>query len=315
MASFYLNFGQSVKSSSGVWYKNIQVLGSGGNGTTFLVLCTSGTNKGELFALKVFRNLGLEERKAKFQEEIKFLLSNDHPCNDHPCNDHPSIMRVYDAGDFKNDDGVFPFLVAEYLPETLLARMARKPALADKVVFITQLLSGLAWLSSLDPQRVHRDIKPQNIFIKGKSCVLGDFGLMKALDNQDADAELLKTSQGPGMPFYYRTPDMVDYYNGKALLTVATDVFQLGLVAAQLFTGRNPCKPFEDYSQPFALDNLGHIPGKKFGALIAAAIKEMLDPNPVARASASVLLDKWQGIFEKVARPLYELDEEVLVAQ
>ena len=26
---------------------------------------------------------------------------------------------------------------------------------------------------------VHRDIKPSNIFIKGHSCVLGDFGLMK----------------------------------------------------------------------------------------------------------------------------------------
>jgi len=36
---FNLEVGQSVQSEGGVWYRNIQTLGVGGNAITFLVLC------------------------------------------------------------------------------------------------------------------------------------------------------------------------------------------------------------------------------------------------------------------------------------
>jgi len=46
---------------------------------------------------------------------------------------------------------------------------------------------------------VHRDIKPHNIFVKGASAVLGDFGLMKLLDgNAEADREIFEESVGQG---------------------------------------------------------------------------------------------------------------------
>lgn len=77
--------------------------------------------------------------------------------------------------------------------------------------------------------------------------MLGDFGLLKRGKEIDDDSSenIFKRSVGPGMPFCYRTPDQVSYARNEAELTVASDIFQLGLVAAELFTGRNPEKRAE----------------------------------------------------------------------
>ncbi len=208
--SFFLDIGQGVLALSNEWYKNVQFLGSGGNAVTFLVLATSGEHQGNLFALKVFRRLSNPERRAKFLEEISFLKRCDHP----------SIMRVYDEGEYSSGQNTYPFVVAEYLPTTLAQVPLESINLIEKFSYTMQLLSALAFLQAADPPIVHRDIKPTNIFIKGRSCVLGDFGLMKRLDGTDeADRKVFKQSIGPGMPYRYRTPDLVDYALGKANLT------------------------------------------------------------------------------------------------
>ena len=104
--SIYFDIGQGIRSQSDEWYKNVQHLGTGGNAVTQLVLCTSGANKGVLFALKVFRRLSASERRERFLGEVQFLRD----CS------HPSVMRVFDSGLFTNINGDYPFVVAEYLP-------------------------------------------------------------------------------------------------------------------------------------------------------------------------------------------------------
>jgi serine/threonine protein kinase len=101
-----------------------------------------------------------------------------------------------------------------------------------KISIALQLLSALAYLERQTPPVVHRDIKPQNIFFKGRSAVLGDFGLMKRV--ADSDDGAYKESLGAGMPFRYRTPDQVAYLNGQTALTPKSDVFQLGRVQSQI---------------------------------------------------------------------------------
>ena len=204
-------------------------------------------------------------------------------------------MRVFDDGLFYDE---FPFVVAEYLPHTLqqVIRSERTPT-AVKVSYTLQLLSALGYLASLTQPVIHRDIKPQNIFIKGHSCVLGDFGLMKFVDAEDNDdQEVLKESLGAGMPARYRTPDLVDYLNGKAKPTTKSDVFQLGLVIAELFTGRNPQRPAKNFTDPVEVDTLGNIPGAMSPG-IANLIRRMLIADPVSRDSAAKFIDPWQGVF------------------
>jgi serine/threonine protein kinase len=130
---------------------------------------------------------------------------------------------------------------------------------------------------------VHRDIKPANVFIKGGSCVLGDFGLMKRLQvDRELDEELLKASIGPRMPKNYRTPDLVDYFKGGPVPTGKSDVFQLGLVFAEMFSGVNPQKRLTsgDYAEPIDLQPF-YIPGG-LGAPIKKQIMPMLELDPAS---------------------------------
>ena len=275
---------------------------------TYLVVSTSGPHKGILFALKIFRRLSKPERRESFLKEVAFLKEKDHP----------AIMRVFDEGLFRyRVDGVlneYPFVVAEYLPQSLYHVIRTGTAdVAQRLTIATQLLSALCFLERSEPQAVHRDIKPQNIFVKGRSCVLGDFGLMKLLDGVDEeDKMVLKESIGPGMPFFYRTPDLVAYAKNEALLTVRTDVFQLGLVLAELFTGWNPAKrpAGDDMLAPVELDGLRACPGQ-FSGLVARLLFRMLALDPSERPTASQLMDGWLGLFESVCEATHGIEGRV----
>lgn len=299
----HIEVGQSIVSGANVWYRCVQNLGTGGNAVVYLVLATSGQNKGVLFALKIFRKLSKPDRRQRFLEEVAFLQN----CS------HPSLMRVLDLGVFRVGGSEFPFVVAEFLPLTLgdLIR-ADSASIAQKLSYVLQLLSALSYLATLTPQVVHRDIKPHNIFVKGGSAVLGDFGLMKLLDgNAEADREIFKESVGPGMPFYYRTPDLIAYGKNEADITTKSDVFQLGLVLAQLFTGRNPAKPPQNHFDPLELEPLSPIPGG-LGSSIANLIHRMLSIDRAVRPEASALMDPWQGIFAEAVERAHALEGKAI---
>src|SRR5262249_55445475 len=99
---------------------------------------------------------------------------------------------------------------------------------------------------------------------------------MRVLDHsQSPDQEIIKASTVPGMPKWYRTPDLVAYAQGKAPLTCSSDVFQLGLVSAQLFSGRNPLKAAAKFLDPVELEQVEAIPGS-IGSVIKDGIEGML---------------------------------------
>lgn len=301
--SIYIDIHQSIHAESDEWYKCVQLLGTGANAVTYLVLSTSGITEGVLFALKIFRRLSEDQRRERFLEEIRLLQGCDHP----------SIMKVHDSGVFHTAGGDFPFVVAEYLPLTLREVIRSRAApMTQRISYALQLLSGLAFLEDLDPPVVHRDIKPDNVFVKGRSCVLGDFGLHKILDGtEEPDREIFKESLGPGMPFFYRTPDLIAYARNEAPITTKSDVFQLGLVLAELFTGWNPARRPDDILDDFEMDDLRSIPGRMSGG-IAALIRRMLVVEAEEREAASQLLDGWQGVFEEAVTLAHDLEGRAL---
>jgi serine/threonine protein kinase len=299
----YLNLGfkQGLTAGSGTTYVSLQRLGRGGTAETYLVLATSGPSwRGQLFALKIFRRISKPDWRANFLGEIAFLRT----CN------HPAVMRVFDEGLYLEDR---PFVVVEYLPQTLAGVLGTAPSMVERLSYTLQLLSALEYLARPEVSVVHRDVKPPNIFIKGGACVLGDFGLVKHLKpDPDADREMLKESLGPRMPRFYRTPDLVEYLKGGPAPTPKSDVFQLGLVLAEMFTGSNPQVPLpgNDFTAPVQLDPLGYIPGG-MGKMIKDAIEPMLDPSPDTRPSASELLGRWQELFLEAAKRAHALEGRV----
>lgn len=274
-----LNFREGIVSEAESSYNVLQELGRGGNAVTYLMVAGSGPYQGTPFAVKIFRRVSMPERRESFLNEAQFLRE----CG------HPGVMRIFDQGVYRDDH---PFVVAEYLPHTL-AEVIRSSAanIIEKLSYTLQLLSALDYLSTLDEPVIHRDIKPQNVFVKGQSCVLGDFGLMKRTGAADDDIpeDVIKESVGPGMPFFYRIPDLVAYARGDAYPTAKSDVFQLGRVVAQLFTGRNPERRAENdaFKSDVELEALAPIPGS-YCEPIANLITSMLEFDPRNQGAAGM---------------------------
>jgi serine/threonine-protein kinase len=145
---------------------------------------------------------------------------------------HKNVCRVYDIGDIDGRQ----FLSMEYIKgeelSSLFRRIGRLPA--DKAIQIArQLCAGLA--AAHDIGILHRDLKPANVMIDGDgNARILDFGLA-GLSEEFLDAEL--TAGTPA----YMAPEQ---FEGEEL-TVRTDIYSLGLVLYELFTGR---KAFESSS-------------------------------------------------------------------
>lgn len=288
-----LSFKQSVWSNSGNEYQVLQQVGEGRNADAYLVLGTSGDLAGVPLVLKLFRRIASVRSAQRFLEETQFLKS----CV------HPSIMRVFDDGVYRT---MYPFVIIEYLPMTLRQAMSRSISTVEKLAYVLQLLSGLRYLQMRQPPVIHCDLKPENVFIKGTSCVIGDFGLVRSDDGKllTVDEEI------PPIPRRYRTPDYVNFAKRIGKLTFKSDVFQLGLVAAELFSGENPEKDADDKSSPVELKSIARIAGQH-GPLIATLIKLMLEMEAEKRLSAVELLDRWRTPFIKVAELSHAVDERV----
>lgn len=300
MADFLrLRFQEAIVSKNAT-YQMLQKLGTGGSAETYLMLAISGSHRGQVFAVKLFRRLSRPEWQQAFLDEIKFLQG----CN------HLSVMRVFDEGVYLQKH---PFVVAEYLPNTLERALRTSPRMMAKLGYVLQLLSALEFLARPQVAVIHRDIKPANIFIKGASCVLGDFGLIKRVSSEvPQDRERVKESLGPGMPRNYRTPDLIDYLNEGPPPTEKSDIYQLGLVFAEIFSGRNPQKPMvgQDYSQKIELEDF-RIEGG-LGIPLKKLIRPMLEEKPENRPKASEAMIEWRELFLRAAKQSNALEGFVL---
>ena len=128
--------------------------------------------------------------------------------------------------------------------------------------------------------------------------------------DDDVDRDILKESELPGMPFYYRTPDLIRYARKETGITPKSDVFQLGLVLAELFTGWNPARKPAKILDDLELDAIGHI-GGTLGGGIAALLRRMLVTDPETRQSASELMDGWQGVMAEAVERAQALEGRV----
>ncbi|MGL5096890.1 MAG: hypothetical protein ACRDD1_14945 [Planctomycetia bacterium] len=128
----------------------------------------------------------------------------------------------------------------------------------------------------------------------------------------EVDRAMLKASIGPKMPRNYRTPDLVAYLNGGPLPTEQSDVYQLGLVFAEMFSGSNPQKPMPqgDFTQPVEVNDFYILGG--MGSLIKDLVWPMLDPDPSKRPTPAQLIPRWQDLFLEAAKRSHALDGRVV---
>jgi serine/threonine-protein kinase len=138
---------------------------------------------------------------------------------------HKNVCRVYDIGEI---DGRH-FLSMEYIKgeelSSLIRRIGRLPQ--DKALQLArQICAGLA--AAHDIGFVHRDLKPANIMIDGEgNARILDFGLGGLVD------EFAEEEIRAGTPAYM-SPEQIE--GGEQ--TVQSDIYSLGLVLYELFTGK-----------------------------------------------------------------------------
>jgi serine/threonine-protein kinase len=156
-----------------------------------------------------------EGRRQRFLNEAKVGLKVTHP----------NVCRVYDLGEM---DG-HHFLAMEYIDgedlASLLRRIGRLPA--DKAVQIArQLCSGLA--AAHEQGVLHRDLKPANVMVDGRGRArITDFGLASLVSELEGDEVRAGTPA-------YMSPEQLQ---GDEI-TTRSDLYSLGLVLYELFTGK-----------------------------------------------------------------------------
>src|SRR6185436_2595922 len=214
-------------------YSIVSKLGSGGMGDVYRA---RDTRLDRDVAIKVLPpHLATDEAaRARFEREAKAIAALSHP----------NILAVYDVG---AEDGV-AFVVMELLEgETLRQRLSETAggSTALSIRKVTQIgieiAHGLA--AAHDKQIVHRDVKPENIFIAADGRVkILDFGLARQTGPvpsgaSDVATQLQHTDPGTVLgTIGYMAPEQV---KGGAVDHRA-DIFSLGCVLYEMASGRRP---------------------------------------------------------------------------
>jgi eukaryotic-like serine/threonine-protein kinase len=197
-------------------YRIYGLLGRGGMGEVYRA---DDLRLGQIVALKFLpRSVERDEsRRSRFLNEVKIARQVSHT----------NVCRVYDVGDVDGRHFIsMEFVDGEDLA-ALLLRIGRLPR--DKAVQIArQLCAGLA--AAHEQGVLHRDLKPANVMIDGRGKArITDFGL----------AELAGAADGAGSTAgtpAYMAPEQL----AGSAASVKSDLYALGLVLYELFTGQRP---------------------------------------------------------------------------
>jgi serine/threonine-protein kinase len=143
---------------------------------------------------------------------------------------HPNIVTVYDAGEV---DGLL-YLAMQYIEGSDLSAMLRterrlRPYRAVDVC--RQVASALDAAHAMG--LIHRDVKPANVLIEGRTAFLTDFGLTKRLDG--AQTQLTRAGDVVGT-IHYVAPEQIE----GSPVSARTDVYSLGCLLYHCLTGQVP---------------------------------------------------------------------------
>ncbi|AWH22701.1 serine/threonine-protein kinase [Stenotrophomonas sp. ZAC14D2_NAIMI4_6] len=156
---------------------------------------------------------------------------------------HPGVARLYDAGETPSGN---PYLVMEHVAGLPLDRylQAHAPPLRQRLALFVQICRIVQFAHA--QLVVHCDLKPSNVLVDDQGRpVLLDFGVARLL-GQPADE-----SADDGLPRYvtpaYASPELL----GGQRVGVASDVFSLGAMLAEISCGQRVLRPLQ--AEPVAV--------------------------------------------------------------
>jgi len=249
-------------------YRIVALLGRGGMGEVYRA---HDLTLGQEVALKFLPEVAARNPAAlgRFYNEVRIARQVSHA----------NVCRVYDLGEVEGQ----PYLSMEYVDGedlgSLLRRIGRLPS--DKAIEIArQLCAGLAAAHAKGV--LHRDLKPANIMLNGRGqVVVTDFGLAALAD--EIPGEEIRN----GTPAYMAPEQLA----GREV-TVQSDIYALGLVLYEVFTGK---RAFEAatlaelvrlHSETSPVNPSTLV--KELDPAVESAILRCLDPEPSKRPTSAL---------------------------
>ena len=203
-------------------YAILRLLGEGGMGRVYLA---REAQPDRLVALKVMRALS-RDASERLRREIEVLARLEHP----------TIARLYAAGEAEVGGIAWPWLALEYVEGLDLVAHAEAHAfdVGARIGLLVDVCRAVhhAHLRGI----VHRDLKPGNILVDGSGAprVL-DFGIARLVE--EAGPGLTEAGQVLGtVP--YMSPEQ--FGGDSRAIDARSDVYALGAIAYELFSGRLP---------------------------------------------------------------------------
>ena len=196
----------------GEW-REVRFLRKTGQALTYLV-SREGDQSAELFVLKLLKD---RNRLGRFRREVAAGLALAHP----------NLVRVIES----NLDEREPFIVSEFCTRGhLTVDNTGGMTLTERLTLFSGICEGIAYAHRQGV--VHRDVKPDNVFLKEDGTpVVGDFGLC-FLDDGERHTEV---GEAVGAR-WYMAPELA---SGRAReISPACDVYSLGKLLYWLLAGR-----------------------------------------------------------------------------
>lgn len=220
-------------------YRLEKRLGAGGMGDVFL---TMDTLLGQQVALKLLKDnlANSSELRKRFEREVAVCaaLRSDH------------IVQVSDYG--VTSEG-YPFFVMEYLRGQSLGQLLRRESQLplERILRITtQVCDGLRaahqgvtlWRNNATISEhitvVHRDLKPDNIFLVpttlGELVKILDFGIAKIREDTTEHTKLTNMFLGT---YHYAAPEQLEV---QANIDGRADIYSLGIIIYEMLSGVDP---------------------------------------------------------------------------
>jgi serine/threonine protein kinase len=206
-------------------YQVIREIGRGGMGAVYLAARADDQYKKRV-ALKILRvDMNAQEVLSRFRHERQILASFDHP----------NIAGLLDGGSTPNGE---PYFVMDYVEGTPIDQYCDSHSLtvAERITLFRQVCSAVQYVHQ--NLIVHRDLKPSNILVTPEGVPkLLDFGIAKIL-KPEMMATMVNATRAEDrvMTPAYASPEQV---RGEPI-TTASDIYSLGVVLFEIFTGRRP---------------------------------------------------------------------------
>ena len=208
-------------------YRLIREIGAGGMGLVFRGERSDGSFERPVAVKLLRRRIVSPDAEQRFRAERQVLASLDHP----------NIAGLVDGG---VTEAGRPYLVMEYVDGAPITDYADRNRLssAARVDLLLQVIDAVS--AAHQNLVVHRDLKPSNVLVterEGRPQVkLLDFGIAKILDEElPVTRPVTRTGHELMTPAYAAPEQLV---GGE--ISTATDTYQLGVLAYELFTGAPP---------------------------------------------------------------------------